>query len=93
MVVCYANVLIRLFGVSSLKEKRSIVRSLLSQLKKHFEVSVIEAGRQDSKDYILVGLAFASISEKDCERKIENIESFIDSMLTVEEFIYDYHHF
>lgn len=93
MVVGYASILIRLFGISSLKEKRSIVRALLNELKKRFEVSAIESGRQDSKDYTLIGIAFASLSENECEKKIENIENFVDAIHTIEEFVYDFNHF
>jgi len=93
MVVGYANVLIRLFGVNSLKEKRSIVRALVNELKSRFDISVIESGRQDSKDYMMIGLAFATLSESDCESKMDNIENFIESIHTIEDFTYDFHHF
>lgn len=93
MVVGYGTILIRLFGVNSLKEKRSIVRSIVNELKKRFEVSAIEAGRQDSKDYIMIGMAFASLYEKDVEAKFDNIEYFLESVYTIEDFSYDFHHF
>jgi len=50
MVVGYGTVIIKLFGITSLKEKRSIVKRLTNELKKRFEVSAIECGKQDSKD-------------------------------------------
>lgn len=93
MVVGYANVLIRLFGVNSLKEKRSIVRALVNELKNRFDISVIESGRQDSKDYMMIGFAFATLSESDCELKMDSIENFIESVHTIEDFTYDFHHF
>ncbi|MEJ5257956.1 MAG: DUF503 domain-containing protein [Fervidobacterium sp.] len=93
MVVGYGTILIRLFGVNSLKEKRSIVRGIVNELKKRFEVSAIEAGRQDSKDYIMIGIAFATLYEKDAESKFDNIEYFIESIHTIEDFSYDFHHF
>ncbi|MGC8820551.1 MAG: DUF503 domain-containing protein [Fervidobacterium sp.] len=93
MVVGYANILIRLFGINSLKEKRSVVKSLVNELQKRFEISVIESGKQDSKDYIMLGIAFAAISEKDCEAKMDSIENFLELIHTVEVFTYDFHHF
>lgn len=93
LIVCYANVLIRLFGINSLKEKRGVVKSLINELQKRFEVSAIECGRQDSKDYMLIGIAFATLSEKDCESKMDNIENFIEMIHAIEEFTYDLHHF
>ncbi|MCX7654176.1 MAG: DUF503 domain-containing protein [Fervidobacterium sp.] len=93
MVVGYANILIRLFGINSLKEKRSLVRTLINELKNKFEISVIESGRHDSKDYMMLGIAFATLSESDCEAKMDSIESFIEKIHTIEEFTYDLHHF
>ncbi|WP_448375781.1 DUF503 domain-containing protein [Fervidobacterium sp.] len=93
MVVGYGTILIRLFGVNSLKEKRSIVRSLIHELKKKFEISAIEAGKQDSKDYILMGIAFVTLSEKDTEAKFDNIESYVEGFYTIEDFTYDFHHY
>ncbi|AMW32656.1 hypothetical protein SAMN04488510_1369 [Fervidobacterium changbaicum] len=93
MVVGYGTILIKLFGVNSLKEKRSIVRSLVNDLKKRFEISAIESGRQDSKDYILIGIAFATLSENDAEAKLDSIETYVESRYTIEEFTYDFHHF
>lgn len=93
MVVAYGNILIRLFGVNSLKEKRSIVRSLVNDLKKQFEISAIESGRQDSKDYVLIGIAFATLSESDAEAKFDTIENYVEGRYTIEEFTYDYYHF
>jgi len=93
MVVAYGNILIRLFGVNSLKEKRSIVRSLVSDLKKQFEISAIESGRQDSKDYLLIGIAFVTLSEADAVAKFDTIENYVEGRYTIEEFTYDYHHF
>ncbi|ODN31161.1 DUF503 domain-containing protein [Fervidobacterium thailandense] len=93
MVVCYAQIVIRLFGVDSLKEKRSIVRSLVADLKKRFEVSAIESARQDSKDYACIGLSFVTLNEKDCEEKMDNIEKYVEQFHVVEDITYDFHHF
>mgnify|MGYP001362128583 CR=1 FL=1 len=93
MVVGYGTVIIKLLGITSLKEKRSIVKRLTNELKKRFEVSAIECGKQDSKDYVMIGVAFATINESDCETKINNIEQHLELLYTVEKFEYDFHHF
>lgn len=93
MVVCYAKVMIKLFGLSSLKEKRAVVRGLVSELKKKFEVSAIEACAQDSKEYMCIGLSFVCLSEADCESKLDGIETYLDQRHTVEEFQYELAHF
>lgn len=47
-----------LFGeVHSLKQKRSLVRPVLGELRRRFEVSVAEAGYQDLHRRALLGIA------------------------------------
>lgn len=91
--MCYAKVLIRLFGVSSLKEKRAISRTLLSDLRSKFELSAIEVCAQDSKDYLCLGLSFVTLSEADCESRLDRVESFLEQRCTVEEFDYELVHY
>ncbi len=43
--------------VHSLKEKRSVVRPVLAELRRRFEVSVAEAGHQDLHRRTLLGVA------------------------------------
>ncbi|KAA9161558.1 DUF503 family protein [Amycolatopsis acidicola] len=43
--------------VRSLKQKRSVVRPLVAELRKRFEVSVAEAGHQDLHRRALIGVA------------------------------------
>lgn len=93
MVVGYGNVVIKLFGISSLKEKRSLVKRLINELRKRYEISAIESGNQDSKDYMTIGIAFATINENDCESKMDSIEQYLSTFYTVEDFQYDFHHF
>jgi len=93
MVVCYAQIVIRIFGVDSLKEKRSIVRSLVADLRKLFEISAIESALQDSKEYACIGISFVTLSEKDCEKKMDNIEKYVEQSHVVEDITYDFHHF
>lgn len=59
MVVGVARITIRLFGVSSLKAKRSIVRKMISRLASRFNASVAETGRNDSLEWGEIGMAVA----------------------------------
>ena len=49
MHVGYVTYVLRLYGISSLKEKRSIIRPILSDLRRNFNASVVETGKHDSK--------------------------------------------
>ncbi len=84
-----AKVLIKLWEVESLKEKRSIVRTLINLLEKQFRVSALETELLDSKEYISIGISFVAIKESDAENKLDKIEEFLDQRYTVEAFEYD----
>jgi len=49
MHVGYMTYLLRLYGIGSLKEKRAVIRPLISDLRKNFNASVVETGKHDSK--------------------------------------------
>lgn len=46
-------------GCGSLKDKRSIVRGALAELRRRFSASVAEVGRQNSLDTLCIGVAVA----------------------------------
>ncbi len=64
MVVGVCTLELSLPGVRSLKEKRSIVKSLVTRLRREFNLSVAEVGGQDKWDWAVIGLACVS-SDKD----------------------------
>lgn len=57
MVIGTLNVTLVLHGISSLKQKRSIVKSLIGRLQSRFNVSVSEVAHQDSKRDGILGIA------------------------------------
>ena len=44
-------------GIGSLKEKRSIVKSVIGRLKSRYKVSVSEVEHQDNKTIAVIGIA------------------------------------
>lgn len=44
-------------GIASLKEKRSIVKSVIGRLKSRYNVSVSEVDQQDSRSSAVIGIA------------------------------------
>lgn len=44
-------------GCRSLKDKRSIVRGALAELRRRFSASAAEVGRQDNLDMLCIGVA------------------------------------
>ena len=57
MTVGLMKMTIHLHGITSLKEKRSIVKSLIGRLKSRYNFSVSEIEAQDSKQHAIIGLA------------------------------------
>ncbi|HOO74454.1 MAG TPA: DUF503 family protein [Tepiditoga sp.] len=77
-------------GIDTLKEKRSIVKTLINALRKNFQLSVMEYGELDSKKFI--GILYAQVSDsKDYLLKSsENIEIFIEEKYGLEIYSNDY---
>lgn len=69
---------IRLNDVHSLKEKRSIIKPVISEIKRKFNVSVIECGAQNHLSQLELGLAIASLTTKDMEQTLNKIEHLVE---------------
>ena len=61
---------LHLQGIGSLKEKRSIIKSVMGRLKSRFNVSISEVEHNDSKIMAVIGVAI-----------VGNDTSFINSQL------------
>jgi uncharacterized protein YlxP (DUF503 family) len=65
--------------VHSLKEKRSVVRPLVSDLKRKFEVSAAEAGHLDLHRRALIGVAVVGADAKHCIEVLDACERLVAS--------------
>lgn len=64
--------------VHSLKEKRSIVKSIISKVQNKFNVSISEVDEQDIYKTIVLGIACVTDSTKVANSIIDNIIFFIE---------------
>ena len=64
-------------GITSLKGKRSIVKSLLGRLKSRFNVSVSEVDHQDEKTHAVIGIALVSNETRFVDQQFDAIISFM----------------
>ncbi|MCD6448918.1 MAG: DUF503 domain-containing protein [Thermotogaceae bacterium] len=69
---------VRLFSVSSLKEKRSIVKHLLNFVRKKYNVSAAEIGKMDSTMFMEVGVAMISNNRNIIHKTFESIIDYIE---------------
>ena len=78
MNVGVARFKFRLFGISSLKEKRSISKRIINHIRKAHNVSVSEIGAQDSKDFLILGVAMVSTSRDVIHNTFESIADYVE---------------
>jgi uncharacterized protein YlxP (DUF503 family) len=63
--------------VHSLKEKRSVVRPVVAELRRKFEVSAAEAGLMDLHRRALVGVAVVAADAAHCVRVMDACERLV----------------
>ncbi|MFL7812306.1 MAG: DUF503 domain-containing protein [Anaerolineales bacterium] len=78
MTVGLLTIQLRIPMCSSLKEKRSQLKPLLSRLKREFNVSVAELDLQDSWQDALIGCAALSNDAAHVQRSLQKIIPWIE---------------
>jgi uncharacterized protein len=70
--------------VHSLKEKRGVVRPIVAELRKRFEVSVAEAGHLDLHRRALIGVAVVAADREHCVEVTASCERLVAGRPEVE---------
>jgi uncharacterized protein len=70
--------------VHSLKEKRGVVRPIVAELRKRFEVSVAEAGYVDLHRRALIGVAVVAADAAHCVEVLDACERLVAGRPEVE---------
>lgn len=63
--------------VHSLKEKRSVVRPLIAEVKRRFDVSVAEAGFQDQHRRTVIGAGLVAADRSHIVEVLDAVERFV----------------
>jgi hypothetical protein len=79
MIVGTCLIEMHLPGVRSLKEKRGILKSLLAQIQKKFNVAAAEVDLHDVWQSSTLGLAVVSTTADHAENMLENIATWIQA--------------
>jgi uncharacterized protein YlxP (DUF503 family) len=66
-----------LHGVTSLKDKRKIVKSLIERLKSRFNISISEVGHNDIKTSALIAIAVVSNDTQFVNKQLDKILDFM----------------
>ncbi len=75
----------------TLKDKRQILRSLLDQVRHHFNAAVAEVDAQDLCQRIVIGVACVGSSDSHAREQIEAVVRYVETnaaadVVTVEEY-------
>lgn len=66
-----------LHGVTSLKDKRKIVKSLIERLKNRFNISVSEVDHNDIKTSAIIAIAVVSNNARFVNQQLDKILDFL----------------
>ena len=77
MIVGTVQARLHLQGVGSLKEKRSIIKSLIGRLKSRFNISISEVDHNDSKTSAVIGISITGNATGFIDSQLDSVISFI----------------
>lgn len=71
-------------NLNSLKEKRSLTKSMLAKTRRRYNVSISEVGDFESLDFLLIGLASVGTSNKNVDKSLDQCIKFIEGTYPLE---------
>ncbi|MDD9304808.1 MAG: DUF503 domain-containing protein [Desulfobacter sp.] len=80
MVVGTGQLKLKLFGISSLKAKRKIVKSMIARISNTFHVSIAETDLNDSLEWAQIGFAIAGRDARKINSQIDKIFNMAHDM-------------
>jgi uncharacterized protein YlxP (DUF503 family) len=78
MIVGTVEIKLYASWVSSLKEKRMVVKSLIAKTQNKFNVSIAEVNEQDTLQTIILGIACVSGSVRHADSILDQVIAFVE---------------
>jgi uncharacterized protein YlxP (DUF503 family) len=78
MIIGACTITLHLPGIHSLKEKRSIVKSVLARLRNEFNVSTAEVDAQDAHVRAVIGVACVSANAEYARGQLDAVIRWIE---------------
>lgn len=78
MALCYLEIKVDLPYSQNLKEKRGIIKSIISRSSKKFNISIAEIDLNDFWQSALLGIALVSNDGKTFDNVIKNLVNFLE---------------
>lgn len=80
MVVGVGTMTFRLHGVYSLKEKRGIVKSIISRLRNNFNISIAEVGSNDNWEKTEIGFSMTGNDSRLINSKMDKVFNLAEEL-------------
>ena len=80
MIVGAALIELHVHGSRSLKQKRGVVRSIISRVRNRFNLSVAEVGGQGTWQRATLALGAVGVDERILRQALENALSFVEDL-------------
>jgi uncharacterized protein len=77
MIIGVMTANITIPGATSLKDKRSVVKSLIGRLKSRFNISISEVDEQDNRGRAVIGIAIVSNDSRFIDQQLDSIIEFM----------------
>ena len=77
MIIGVLKAQLRMQGITSLKGKRSIVKSVIGRLKSRFNISIAEVDHQDIKTSSVIAMAIVSNDTRFIDQQFDAIINFM----------------
>ena len=77
MIIGVMTTQMHMHGIASLKEKRSIVKSVIGRLRSRFNISISEVDHQDTKTAAVLGIAVVSNDARFIDQQLDAILTFV----------------
>ena len=78
MIIGACTIVLQLPGVFSLKEKRSVVKSVLARLRNEFNVATAEVDAQDMHSRAVLGVACVSASAEYARGQLDAVVRWLE---------------
>jgi uncharacterized protein len=77
LIVGVLTAQVHMQGIASLKEKRSIIKSVIGRLKSRFNISIAEVDQQDNKTSAVIGMSIVSNETRFINQQFDKIIEFM----------------
>jgi len=77
MLIGVMTTQMHMHGIASLKQKRSIVKSVIGRLRSRFNISISEVDHQDTRSMAVLGIAVVSNDARFIDQQLDAILTFM----------------